>query len=95
MKKESLRHNIGYDQKKLYLGNEIVFHCTVEDAYQQQAVIDGEASKLDILDTAGQVSLNLENVCYCDGMCGTHFCEYIRMLHALHLISVETICLTS
>jgi len=28
---------------------------TIEDAYQQQAVIDGEASKLDILDTAGQV----------------------------------------
>nr|CAD7570976.1 unnamed protein product [Timema californicum] len=28
---------------------------TIEDAYQQQAVIDGEASQLDILDTAGQV----------------------------------------
>lgn len=27
----------------------------LEDAYQQQAVIDGEASQLDILDTAGQV----------------------------------------
>jgi Ras family. len=52
------RHNIAYDQKKLYFNNYIVFHCTVEDAYQQQAVIDGEASKLDILDTAGQVSLN-------------------------------------
>lgn len=28
---------------------------TIEDAYQQQAVIDGEAALLDILDTAGQV----------------------------------------
>lgn len=27
----------------------------VEDSYQQQAVIDGEAALLDILDTAGQV----------------------------------------
>ncbi|EDV21043.1 GTP-binding protein Rit1 [Trichoplax sp. H2] len=27
---------------------------TIEDAYQQQAVIDGEAGLLDILDTAGQ-----------------------------------------
>ena len=26
-----------------------------EDAYQQQAVIDGEPALLDILDTAGQV----------------------------------------
>lgn len=26
-----------------------------EDAYQQQAVIDGEVGLLDILDTAGQV----------------------------------------
>ena len=26
-----------------------------EDAYQQQAVIDGEPAQLDILDTAGQV----------------------------------------
>lgn len=30
------------------------FWCT-EDSYQQQAVIDGEAALLDILDTAGQV----------------------------------------
>lgn len=28
---------------------------TTEDSYQQQAVIDGEAALLDILDTAGQV----------------------------------------
>ncbi|XP_064082053.1 LOW QUALITY PROTEIN: GTP-binding protein Rit2-like [Macrobrachium nipponense] len=28
---------------------------TIEDAYQQQAVIDGEAAILDILDTAGQI----------------------------------------
>ncbi|XP_046739709.1 GTP-binding protein Rit2 [Diprion similis] len=28
---------------------------TIEDSYQQQAVIDGEAALLDILDTAGQV----------------------------------------
>lgn len=31
---------------------------TIEDAYQQQAVIDGEAALLDILDTAGQVEFN-------------------------------------
>ncbi|KAL7636310.1 UNVERIFIED_CONTAM: hypothetical protein RMT77_013069 [Armadillidium vulgare] len=29
--------------------------ATIEDAYQQQAVIDGEACLLDILDTAGQI----------------------------------------
>nr|CAH7766484.1 unnamed protein product [Callosobruchus chinensis] len=28
---------------------------TIEDSYQQQAVIDGEPALLDILDTAGQV----------------------------------------
>jgi GTPase SAR1 family protein len=28
---------------------------TIEDSYQQQANIDGEAALLDILDTAGQV----------------------------------------
>lgn len=28
----------------------------LEDAYQRQAVIDGESGLLDILDTAGQVS---------------------------------------
>lgn len=28
---------------------------TIEDSYQQQAIIDGEAALLDILDTAGQV----------------------------------------
>ncbi|KAK6630635.1 hypothetical protein RUM43_014620 [Polyplax serrata] len=31
---------------------------TIEDAYQQQAVIDGEAALLDILDTAGQIEFN-------------------------------------
>ena len=30
---------------------------TIEDAYQSQAVIDGEAGILDILDTAGQVKM--------------------------------------
>ena len=35
--------------------------CTfAEDAYQQQARIDGEPAQLDILDTAGQV--NIENI---------------------------------
>ena len=29
----------------------------IEDAYQQQARIDGEPAKLDILDTAGQVNI--------------------------------------
>lgn len=33
----------------------ILIFCIIEDAYQQQAVIDGEAALLDILDTAGQV----------------------------------------
>ena len=28
---------------------------TIEDSYQQQAIIDGEPALLDILDTAGQV----------------------------------------
>lgn len=31
------------------------FYFLLEDSYQQQAVIDGEAALLDILDTAGQV----------------------------------------
>ena len=31
------------------------FQSLIEDAYQQQAVVDGEAGILDILDTAGQV----------------------------------------
>jgi hypothetical protein len=45
----------------------VLFSFIVEDAYQQQAVIDGEASQLDILDTAGQVRLNFVNVyCYSD-----------------------------
>lgn len=33
----------------------IDFENFTEDSYQQQAVIDGEAALLDILDTAGQV----------------------------------------
>lgn len=33
----------------------------LEDAYQRQAVIDGESGLLDILDTAGQVGKNNEN----------------------------------
>ena len=33
----------------------------LEDAYQRQAVIDGESGLLDILDTAGQVGTNNEN----------------------------------
>ena len=33
------------------------FHCLIaEDSYTQQARIDGEPAKLDILDTAGQVT---------------------------------------
>lgn len=35
----------------------ISYHLIAEDSYQQQAVIDGEAAQLDILDTAGQVIL--------------------------------------
>lgn len=31
----------------------------LEDAYQRQAVIDGESGLLDILDTAGQVRINI------------------------------------
>ena len=31
----------------------------VEDAYQKQARIDGEPAKMDILDTAGQVKINI------------------------------------
>jgi hypothetical protein len=55
------RHTVVYGWKKLYVGKVIRLLFIVEDAYQQQAVIDGEASKLDILDTAGQVSLNFVN----------------------------------
>lgn len=33
-----------------------LFFMVSEDAYQRQAVIDGEPALLDILDTAGQVS---------------------------------------
>lgn len=32
-----------------------IIYLRAEDSYQQQAVIDGEAALLDILDTAGQV----------------------------------------
>lgn len=35
--------------------NLTLIDCHTEDSYQQQAVIDGEAALLDILDTAGQV----------------------------------------
>jgi small GTP-binding protein len=31
------------------------YYNSIEDSYQQQAIIDGEAAHLDILDTAGQV----------------------------------------
>lgn len=43
----------------IVLNNKKNFVLTVaEDAYQQQAVIDGEAALLDILDTAGQIEFN-------------------------------------
>ena len=38
-------------------GLKILFFFLAEDAYQQQARIDGEAAQLDILDTAGQVGV--------------------------------------
>lgn len=39
-----------------------LFLSSIEDSYQKQAVIDGEAALLDILDTAGQVRDSY--VCY-------------------------------
>ena len=35
----------------------IILLIILEDAYQRQAVIDGESGLLDILDTAGQVRI--------------------------------------
>lgn len=41
-----------FDRRRFCL---IILKYFTEDSYQQQAVIDGEAALLDILDTAGQV----------------------------------------
>lgn len=35
----------------------MILLMVLEDAYQRQAVIDGESGLLDILDTAGQVRI--------------------------------------
>ena len=45
----------------------MLFLCLsiVEDSYTQQARIDGEPAKLDILDTAGQVILHTYNLMWC------------------------------
>lgn len=42
----------------------MISFSSTEDSYQKQAVIDGEAALLDILDTAGQVRDSY--VCYDD-----------------------------
>lgn len=48
-----------------------------EDAYQRQAVIDGEPALLDILDTAGQVSVSAQHsvpLAHCwNLLCDAHF----------------------
>ena len=64
-----------------------------EDAYQQQAVIDGEPALLDILDTAGQVEFTAMKeqymrcgegfvICYsiCDRRSFEQVAEYRRLL---------------
>jgi len=50
---------------------------TIEDAYQQQAVIDGEAAFLDILDTAGQVEFTAMRDQYMRGGEGFIICYSI------------------
>ena len=47
----------------------------LEDAYQRQAVIDGESGLLDILDTAGQVGIIIYKNLYIEISIGTSiFC---------------------
>ncbi|XP_043194368.1 GTP-binding protein Rit1-like [Amphibalanus amphitrite] len=74
--------------------NFIEYHDpTIEDAYQQQAVIDGEPALLDILDTAGQVEFTAMKeqymrcgegfiICYsiCDRRSFEQVAEYRRLL---------------
>ncbi|XP_037082925.1 GTP-binding protein Rit1-like [Pollicipes pollicipes] len=74
--------------------NFIEYHDpTIEDAYQQQAVIDGEPALLDILDTAGQVEFTAMKeqymrcgegfiICYsiCDRRSFEEVAEYRRLL---------------
>lgn len=50
---------------------------TIEDAYQHQAVIDGEAALLDILDTAGQVEFTAMRDQYMRGGEGFIICYSI------------------
>lgn len=50
---------------------------TIEDAYQQQAVIDGEVALLDILDTAGQVEFTAMRDQYMRGGEGFIICYSI------------------
>ena len=52
-----------------------------EDAYQRQAVIDGEPALLDILDTAGQVSTVL------------YACIYVRQMLLLIWIKSHSSCI--
>lgn len=52
--KNSFRRKLVYYEFLRVLQRQILIF--IEDSYQKQAVIDGEAALLDILDTAGQVS---------------------------------------
>lgn len=54
----------------------MISFSSTEDSYQKQAVIDGEAALLDILDTAGQVRDSY--VCY-DDQNQHHIAIYIDM----------------
>ena len=51
---------------------------TIEDAYQQRTVIDGQPCLLDILDTAGQVSLLVQ------GISISHHFRYSRIYSLTH-----------
>lgn len=55
---------------------------TIEDAYQQQTVIDGEPCVLDILDTAGQVEFTAMREQYMRGGEGFIICYSITDRHS-------------
>jgi small GTP-binding protein len=57
---------------------------TIEDAYQQRTVIDGESCLLDILDTAGQVEFTAMREQYMRGGEGFIICYSVADKHSFH-----------
>ncbi len=55
---------------------------TIEDAYQQRTVIDGESCLLDILDTAGQVEFTAMREQYMRGGEGFIICYSVADKHS-------------